>query len=73
MAQGRPPVGLHPTFHSLWLHRQVEALEKAAAAAKKTRSPRDVPDIVTMRKSDLERMVKVCAFLKVQGAIKAHI
>jgi|AntDeeMetagen681_2_1112603.scaffolds.fasta_scaffold83573_1 hypothetical protein len=50
------PVSTFPPAHNIL---QVEALEKAAAAAKKTRAPRDVPDIVTMRKSDLERMVKV--------------
>lgn len=39
---------------------QVEALERAAATAKKTKSPKEVPDFVTMSKADLERMTKVC-------------
>jgi len=38
---------------------QVEALEKAATSAKKAKVPQNVPDVVTVRKSDLERMVKV--------------
>eukprot|EP00983_Pelagomonas_calceolata_P098720 1158380-Pelagomonas_calceolata.AAC.3 len=37
----------------------VEALEKAAANAKKTKAPQNVPDVVTLSKADLERMVKV--------------
>ncbi|KAF5826155.1 tumor suppressor, Mitostatin-domain-containing protein [Dunaliella salina] len=37
---------------------QVEALEKAAATAKKTRAPQNVPDVVTLSKADLDRMTK---------------
>ena len=36
-------------------------MEKAAANAKKTKSAQNVPDVVTVRKADLERMVKVRA------------